>query len=122
MIRGDLHFTDSIAWMERAYDDWKAGQFSRDPFQDFIIPTMIDPTMAPPVKHFASSFVQYAPPKIAGSDWTDADRDAFGETCHDQIETYSPGFRDRVLHIEVRTPRELEAEIGLTEATFFRVN
>ena len=45
-IKGDLHFTDTIEKMELAYDDWKAGHFSRDPFQDVMIPTMIDPTMA----------------------------------------------------------------------------
>ncbi|QYK42095.1 MAG: NAD(P)/FAD-dependent oxidoreductase [Paracoccaceae bacterium] len=119
-LKGDLHFTDSIEGMERAYDDWKAGRFSRDPFQDVMIPTMIDPTMTPPGKHFMSCFVQYAPPKIEGHDWTDADRDAFGKTCIDQIEAYSPGFRNRILHVEVRTPRELEAEVGLTEGNIFQ--
>lgn len=120
MIRGDLHFTDSMDRMERAYDDWKAGQFSRDPFQDCMIPTMIDPTMVPPGKHFMSCFVQYAPPRIGGQAWSDADRDAFRDTCLNQIETYAPGFRDRVLHVEVRTPRELEAEVGLTEGNIFQ--
>jgi phytoene dehydrogenase-like protein len=120
MIRGDLHFTDTVARMERAYDDWKAGHFSRDPFQDVMIPTMIDPTMAPPGKHFMSCFVQYAPPRIEGRDWTDADRDAFGRACVAQIERFSPGFADRILHMEVRTPRELEAEVGLTEGNIFQ--
>jgi phytoene dehydrogenase-like protein len=119
-IRGDLHFTASIDRMERAYDDWKAGRFSRDPFQDVMIPTMIDPTMVPPGKHYMSSFVQYAPHRIEGRDWTDIDRDAFGETCLNQIAAHSPGFRDRVLHVEVRTPRELEAEVGLTEGNIFQ--
>jgi phytoene dehydrogenase-like protein len=119
-LKGDLHFTDSIEKMERAYDDWKAGQFSRDPFQDMMIPTMIDPTMVPPGKHFMSCFVQYAPPKIGGHDWTDADRDAFGAACIDQIEKYAPGFKDSILHVEVRTPRELEAEVGLTEGNIFQ--
>jgi phytoene dehydrogenase-like protein len=119
-IRGDLHFTDSIARMERAYDDWKAGRFSRDPFQDVMIPTMIDPTMTPPGKHFMSSFVQYAPPRIEGREWTDADRDQFARTCLDQIESHAPGFKNLVLHVEVRTPRELEAEVGLTEGNIFQ--
>lgn len=119
-IKGDLHFTDSIEKMERAYDDWKAGHFSRDPFQDVMIPTMIDPTMTPPGKHFMSCFVQYAPPKIEGRDWTDADRDAFGEACLNQIERYAPGFRNLVRHVEIRTPRELEAEVGLTEGNIFQ--
>ena len=64
--------------MERAYDDWKNGTWSKDPYLDLLIPSMTDPTMAPPGKHFMSVFVQYVPPKIHGRDWTDADRDGFG--------------------------------------------
>jgi phytoene dehydrogenase-like protein len=119
-MKGDMHFTDSIEKMEMAYDDWKAGHFSREPFQDMMIPTMIDPTMTPPGKHFMSCFVQYAPPKIEGRDWSDADRDAFGQTVIDQIERFAPGFKDLILHMEVRTPRELEAEVGLTEGNIFQ--
>ncbi len=119
-IKGDLHFTGTIEKMERAYDDWKSGHFSADPFQDCMIPTMIDPTMTPPGKHFMSCFVQYAPPKIEGRDWTDADRDAFRDACLNQIEAYAPGFKNLVLHVEVRTPRELEAEVGLTEGNIFQ--
>lgn len=118
--RGDLHFTDSIERMERAYDDWKAERWSADPMIDLMIPTQIDPTMAPPGKHFMSCFTQYCPPKVEGRDWTDADRDAFAETVIGQISAYSPGFRDRIIHMEVRTPRELEAEVGLTEGNIFQ--
>jgi phytoene dehydrogenase-like protein len=119
-IRGDLHFTDSIERMERGYDDWKAGQWSADPFLDMMIPTTLDPTMAPPGKHFMSCFVQYCPPKLVSGEWTDKDRDAFGQTVINQIAEYSPGFKDRIIHMEVRTPRELEAEVGLTEGNIFQ--
>jgi len=119
-MRGDMHFTDSIERMERAYDDWKAGRWSADPFLDMMIPTTLDPTMAPVGKHFMSCFVQYCPPKVEGRDWTDADRDAFAETVIKQIADYSPGFRDRIVHMEVRTPREIEQEVGLTEGNIFQ--
>jgi phytoene dehydrogenase-like protein len=119
-IRGDMHFTDSVERMERAYDDWKDGRWSADPFIDMMIPTTLDPTMAPPGKHFMSCFVQYCPPKVEGRDWADADRDAFAETVISQIAAYSPGFRDRILHMEVRTPREIEEEVGLTEGNIFQ--
>ncbi len=124
-LRGDLHFTDSVERAERAYDDWKAGRWSADPFQDTMIPSMIDPTMAPPGKHFMSCFVQYCPPKLRNGadgerDWTDNDRDAFGKAVIDQIEDYAPGFKQRILHVEVRTPRELEAEVGLTDGNIFQ--
>ncbi|MFM2282301.1 MAG: hypothetical protein RLZZ444_4532 [Pseudomonadota bacterium] len=119
-IKGDLHFTDTVERIERAYDDWKAGRWSADPFLDAMIPTTLDPTMAEPGKHFMSCFVQYCPPKVDGRDWTDADRDGFAESVIGQIAEYSPGFRDRILHMEVRTPRELEAEVGLTEGNIFQ--
>ena len=118
--RGDMHFTDSVERMERGYDDWKAGRWSADPFLDMVIPTTLDPTMAPPGKHFMSCFVQYCPPKVEGRDWTAVDRDAFAETVIAQIAEYSPGFRDRIVHMEVRTPRELEEEVGLTEGNIFQ--
>jgi len=119
-MTGDMHFIDSLERMERAYDDWKAGRWSQDPYVDMLIPSQIDPTMAPPGKHFMTVFVQYAPPKLATGDWTDADRDGFGQTVIDQIGRYSPDFKKLILHAEVRTPRELEKEIGLTEGNIFQ--
>ena len=119
-LKGDIHFTDSIERMERAYDDWKMGTWSRDPFLDMMIPTLTDPTMAPPGKHFMSCFVQYCPPKVGGKNWTKENKDAFGETVIQQIADYSPGFKDKILHMEVRTPKELEDEVGLTEGNIFQ--
>jgi phytoene dehydrogenase-like protein len=117
---GDLHFLDSLERYERAYDDWKSGTWSKDPYLDLLIPSLTDPTMAPPGKHEMSVFVQYVPVKVNGRDWTDADRDAFRETVFDQIARHSPNFRSLVLHAEVRTPRELEDEVGLTEGNIFQ--
>ena len=119
LMIGDMHFIDSMERMERAYDDWKNGTWSRDPYVDMVIPTQVDPTMAPPGKHMMSVFVQYVPPELATGPWTDADRDAFGKTVIDQIAQYSPDFKTLILHAEDRTPRELEDEIGLTEGNIF---
>jgi phytoene dehydrogenase-like protein len=119
LARGDMHLIDSTERLERAYDDWKAGTWSKDPYIDLLIPTMTDPTMTPPGKHFMSVFVQYVPPKINGKDWTDEQVQAFGQTVIDQIEEYAPGFKDLILHMEIRTPRELESESGLTSGNIF---
>ncbi len=119
LMNSDMHMIDSLERMERAYDDWKDGTWSADPYIDMLIPSQVDPTMAPPGKHMMSVFVQYAPPKINGRDWTDEDRDAFGKTVIDQIANYSPDFKDLILHCEVRTPREIENEVGLTEGNIF---
>ena len=120
LMNTDMHFVDSLERLERAYDDWKAKTWSADPYLDMLIPSLCDPTMAPPGKHFMSVFVQYCPPELATGPWSDADRDAFRDTVLDQIARYSPDFRDLILHVEVRTPRELEAEVGLTEGNIFQ--
>lgn len=117
---GDMHVSDSMDYLEIGYDDWKSGTWSRRPYVDMMIPSLTDPTMAPPGKHFMSVFVQYVPPRVHGRDWTDADRDAFRDTVIDRIAEYSPNFKELILHAEVRTPRELEAEVGLTEGNIFQ--
>ena len=120
LLKADFHFIDSLERMEKAYDDWKNGTWSKDPYLDTLIPTLVDPTMAPPGKQMMSIFVQYCPPKVNGREWTDEQRDQFGQTVIDQIAEYSPDFKDLILHAEVRTPRELEHEVGLTEGNIFQ--
>jgi phytoene dehydrogenase-like protein len=119
LLDGDMHFIDSMERMERAYDDWKEGIWSKDPYVDMVIPTVTDPTMAPPGKHFMSCFVQYCPYKIEGRDWTATEREAFGQTVIDQIGNYSPDFKDLILHVEIRTPEDIEREAGLSEGNIF---
>lgn len=120
LMVGDMHCVDSMERLERAYDDWKNGTWSQDPYVDILIPTQTDPTMVPPGKHMMSIFVQYAPAKLSTGDWTDRDRDAFGQTVINQIAKHSSNFKDLILHAEVRTPRELENEVGLTEGNIFQ--
>ena len=119
LMHSDMHFIDSMERMERAYDDWKAGTWSKDPYVDMLIPTLVDPTMAPPGKHFMSCFIQYCPPQINGRRWTDAEREAFGKTVIDQISNYSPDFKSLIEHVEIRTPQDIEEQIGITEGNIF---
>lgn len=115
----DIHFVDSLERMERAYDDWKSGTWSKDPFVDMVIPTLVDPTMAPPGKHFMSCFVQYCPYEVNGRAWTNEDREAFGNTVIEQIANYSPNFKSLIRHVEIRTPQDIEEQIGITEGNIF---
>ena len=119
-IRGDLHVTDTIEMMERAYDDWKEGRWSRAPYIDMLIPSQIDPTLVPHGKHYMSVFVQYCPYHLADGDWTAEKRQAFGATVIDTIAQHSPNFKDLILHAEIRTPWDIENEVGLTEGNIFQ--
>ena len=120
LICSDMHFIDSTERIERAYDDWKNGRWSRDPYCDTLLPTMTDPTMAPPGKHYMSVFVQYAPVKLSTGAWTDQDRDDFGSTVINQLAEYSPNLKDLIVHAEVRSPQDIENEIGLTAGNIFQ--
>ena len=118
--RGGQGFVGSMETMERAYDCWKHGRWSEEPFIESVIPSAWDPTVAPPGQHWMSNFVQYCPPVLADGPWTPEKRDAFGQTVINKIERYSPGFKDLIVHMEVRTPHEIEAEVGLTEGNIFQ--
>ena len=118
--RGGQGFSGSLETMERAYDCWKRGRWSDDPFVESVIPSAWDPTVAPPGQHWMSNFVQYCPPDLADGPWTPEKRDAFGQTVVDKIARYSPNFKDLIVHMEVRTPHEIENEVGLTEGNIFQ--
>jgi phytoene dehydrogenase-like protein len=118
--RGDMHITDTLEMVERAYDDWKEGRWSRAPYVDMLIPTQIDPTMAPDGKHYMSVFVQYCPYRLADGEWTPEKRQAFGNTVIEAIARHSPDFKDLIRHAEIRTPRDIENEVGLTEGNIFQ--
>lgn len=125
-LRGDMHASQSLAELELAYDDWKAGRVSQKPYIDMLIPSQIDPTMAPTGAHMMTVFVQYAPYDLevdgvrSAENWTDKQRQIMADTVLDQMAIACPDIRDRVVHMEIRSPLEIEREVGLTEGNIFQ--
>jgi len=120
-LRGAVSFSPSVDYMERAYDDAKYGWPSRRPYIDMIIPTLVDPSLAPPGKHVMSCFVQYAPYQLAdGATWDDAGRERLGDIVVDTIAERAPNIRDLILHRQVLTPLDIEERFGLTEGNIFQ--
>ena len=118
-LRGAMSISPSLEYVERAYDDAKYGSFSKRPYMDIILPSMIDPGMAPPGKHVMSVFVQYAPSTITGG-WNDDKRDAFGNAVIDAIAQFAPNIRDVIVDKQVLTPADIERITGLTEGNIFQ--
>jgi phytoene dehydrogenase-like protein len=118
-LRGAVSISPSVDYMERAYDDAKYGRFSRRPYIDIVIPSLTDPSVAPPGKHVMSCFVQYAPYHLKEGTW-DEQRDGFGDTVIDTLAQYAPNLRDIVLHRQVLTPLDLEREWSLSEGNIFQ--
>jgi phytoene dehydrogenase-like protein len=118
-LHGAISISPRVEYMERAYDDAKYGDFSRRPYVDMVIPSLTDPSVAPPGKHILSCFVQYAPYELREGTW-DEKREAFGDTVVDTVSEYAPNLKKIILHRQVLTPLDLEREWGLTEGNIFQ--
>ena len=117
-LRGAISISASYDYLEKGYDDAKYGNFSKEPYMDIILPSVLDPDMAPPGKHVMSCFVQYAPYNINGG-WDDMKREAFGDAVINTLAKYAPNIKDIILHRQVLTPQDLETTFGLSEGNIF---
>jgi phytoene dehydrogenase-like protein len=120
LLKGSVEIVPSVDYMEKAYDDAKYGGFSKRPCLEIDIPTMVDPTMAPPGKHVMSIFVQYAAYDMPDCGNRDQQREAFGNAVIDTLSEFCPNLKDIILHKQVLTPWDLEQQVGLTEGNIFQ--
>lgn len=119
-LQGDVAIAPSIDYLERAYDQAKYGDFSSRPYLNVVIPSISDPSVAPPGKHVVSIFVQYAPYAIKeGPEAWPSRKEAFGDAVVDTLAEYVPGLKESILHRQILTPWDLEQEFGLTEGNIF---
>src|SRR5437667_4622018 len=113
-LRGAISISPSVEYMERAYDDAKYGRYSRHPYIDVVIPSLTDPSVAPPGKHVLSCFVQYAPYKLKEGTW-DEKKEEFGDTVINTLAEHAPNIKKIIVGRQVVTPLDLKRERGLTE-------
>ena len=124
LMCGMMEICPSVDYLERAYDDAKYGAdgpgYSRRPYMDVLLPTTVDPTMAPPGKHVMSIFVQYASYPIAEPIDRDKHREDFGNAVINTLSEFAPNIKDIILHKQVLTPWDIEQKIGMTEGNIFQ--
>jgi phytoene dehydrogenase-like protein len=114
VLGGVVHIGPTLDYLERAADDAKYRRTSAQPVLEITIPSVVDPTLAPPGKHVMSVWMQSAPYHLAKGSWPEQ-RDVLGETVAKVIEDYAPGFTKSILHRQILTPLDLEEVFGLTE-------
>ena len=113
LLRGRIHIGASVDDLERAYDDAKYGGISRRPYIEAVIPSLVDPSLAPAGHHVLSAYVQYTPYALREGTW--AARSAeLGDLVTGMLEEYAPGFSSLVVERKVLTPQDLEQTYGLT--------
>jgi phytoene dehydrogenase-like protein len=112
-LAGRIHIGPGIDYLERAFDDSKYGEFSRAPYLDISIPSILDSSLAPAGKHVMSIYMQFAPYKLKVGDWTQQ-RDALRDTVLKTISAYAPDLAQKILAVQTITPKDLETTYGLT--------
>jgi phytoene dehydrogenase-like protein len=116
-LNGRIHIGNEIDYLERAFDESKYGNFSRQPYLEATIPSLTDPTLAPEGKHVMSIYMQYAPYKLKG-DWEEQ-RKALGQTVVQTLAQYAPNLPELILTHQIITPLDLEEKYGLTGGQIF---
>jgi phytoene dehydrogenase-like protein len=117
-LSGRIHIGPEIDYLERAFDESKYGNFSRQPYLEIAIPSLTDPSLAPPGRHVMSIYVQYAPFKLKNGDW-ESQRVALGDTVVKTIAQYAPNLPELILTHQIITPQDLEDTYGLTGGHIF---
>jgi len=107
VIAGDEHY------VERAFNPAKYGEYSPEPVIEMSFPSVHDETLAPAGRHVMSAVVQYAPYGLKGG-WDESAKTAFLDTVLSTIGRYAPDIRNRIVHSELLTPADIEAEFGIT--------
>jgi phytoene dehydrogenase-like protein len=116
--RATMHICPSIEYVEKAWDDAKYGRPSERPLLEMTIPTMYDPSLAPPGRHIMGIFLQYAPYTLRGLKW-DEIREPYADHVISVLEEYAPNIRSVVVHRQVLTPLDLERRFGITGGNIF---
>ena len=117
-LSGRIRIAPDVDYLERAFDHSKYGRYSPEPYIELTIPTVLDPSLAPPGAHIMSAYVQFAPYELREGHWDNV-RDAFAATAIGVIERYAPGLRSLIVAQQVITPRDLEQQYGFTGGHIF---
>jgi phytoene dehydrogenase-like protein len=117
-LSGRILIAPEIDYLERAFDESKYGNFSKQPYLEIAIPTVGDPSLAPAGKHVMSIYMQYAPFKLKNSDW-EKQRVPLGDTVVKTLTQYAPNLPELILSHQIITPQDLEDIYGLTNGHIF---
>ncbi len=109
----------SVGYLDRAYLDARTQGWSREPVVEMLIPSVLDPTLAPEGRHVASLFVQYAAPRLPdGRSWDD-EKQAFAECVIEAVDAHAPNFKSSIIATQMLSPADLERRFGLPDGDIF---
>jgi phytoene dehydrogenase-like protein len=116
-LSGRIQISHGIDYLERAFDESKYGDFSKQPYLEVTFPSLTDPSLAPSGQQVMSIYMQYAPYKLKG-DW-ETQRGPLRDTVVKTLAQYAPNLPELVRAAQVITPKDLEDTYGLTAGQIF---
>jgi phytoene dehydrogenase-like protein len=109
----------SLAYMDQAYLDAKAGGWSKQPIVEMLIPSTLDDSLAPAGQHVASLFCQHVAPVLPGGASWDDHREQVADVMIDLVNSHAPNFKASVLGRQIMSPLDLERTFGLIGGDIF---
>jgi phytoene dehydrogenase-like protein len=119
LLRGLISVSPNLDYLEKAYDDAKHGRISSRPYLEAVIPTLEDPSLAPPGRHVMSIWMQFAPYQLKG-EWDGASRESLGDRVVELLAERAPNLKASIIHRQVLTPKDLSEKYGVTEGSLYQ--
>jgi phytoene dehydrogenase-like protein len=116
--RATIHVAPTVGYLQKAYEDARAGGESEEPLIECFLQTPTDPSLAPPGKHLLSIFAQYFPYDRAGG-WSEAKREAAADKIVAVLARYAPNLPNAIEHRQVLAPPDLESRFGMAGGHIF---
>ena len=127
---GSVLIADSVTHVEQAHSKCTLGEIpDSDPSMYLVVPTMLDPSMAPDGKHTA--WIEFfAPYQIAGAEgtglkgtgWTDELKNKVADRVIDKLADYSPNVKDSIIARRVESPAELGERLGAHKGNYYHID
>jgi phytoene dehydrogenase-like protein len=109
----------TLDYLERAYLEARLHGWSRQPVMEMLIPSTLDPTLAPAGRHVASLFIQYVAPQLPGGRCWDDAREDFADLAIEAVAAHAPNFKASVIGRQVLSPLDLERRFGMVDGDIF---
>lgn len=127
---GSVLIADSMRHVELAHTQPSVGEIpDGDPSMYAVVPTMLDPSMAPDGQH--TLWIEFfAPYQIAGAEgtglngtgWTDELKNKVADRVLDKLADYAPNLKRSIIARQVESPAELGARLGSYKGNYYHVD
>ena len=121
---------DSVSHVEQAHSKCTLGEIpDADPSMYVVMPTGLDPSMAPEGKH--TVWIEFfAPYQIAGAEgtglkgtgWTDELKNKVADRVVDKLAQYSPNLKNSIIARRVESPAELGERLGAYKGNYYHID